>query len=668
MYENDGVPLLAVILAFKKQKYSVLNERGREAELVPMRLHPIPGMIDPGLTTIEAKTRALAKLRETSQKQADSLKLEEIWSFVCHEPREYSSEELCRLYFGKMERNDYLALRLALLSDRIFFKRNKETFHPRPSDTIEELRKAEKVRREREELERLTLEVLRGRLSNPKLPLPAEIMPLVHNLEDLAAGTHGMDQARQKEAKDLIAVFSERNQLDLQGSFEQRAFALLETIGHFHQDTSLALIRHKPPREFSAAAFKEAQQLQPPRTLSECTDKAQRRDCTQLAAMTIDDASTKDMDDALSIEPTPGGFRLGIHISDVASLIQTSSALDSEAMRRATSIYCPDIILNMFPEVVSEEKASLLRETARPCMSCFFEVDHHFALTFTEIVPSLIRVSKRLSYEEVDVLLEKDDHDLSLLYNIACYHEEQRLEDGALKVNKSDAIVVLENGKMKLVEVDEHSPSRGLIGEMMVIANRAFASLAKKHGFPLVFRGQEHPDPSDAPRNDAIPAGPALDYSIRAQLKKSTVSLKPMPHASLGLDAYAQVTSPIRRYLDLCNQRQILAFLRTGKPLYSPEDLGAMIDATEGPLGAAMQVSKESKRYWLMRYMQDHMRNEPIKGTVIRTDLKNPIVEIDKVFLNLPVKINGHVKRGEVLSLRIAAIDPRYDYIKLERI
>src|SRR6185312_6195930 len=149
---------------------------------------------------------------------------------------------------------------------------------------------------------------------------------------------------------------------------------------------------------------------------------------------------------------------------------------------------------------------------------------------------------------------------------------------------------------------------------------------------PLTFRSQETPEDETLPAK-LPPDGPAHDFYLRSRLKKSLVGLVPLPHASLGLRAYVQATSPIRRYMDLINQRQFLWYLTRGKPLYSRGDLEKIIDEVEPRLSNALQATKETRRYWLLRYLQQMQKTgERIFGTVVRLDGRTPLVELEKLY------------------------------------
>jgi exoribonuclease-2 len=268
----------------------------------------------------------------------------------------------------------------------------------------------------------------------------------------------------------------------------------------------------------------------------------------------------------------------------------------------------------------------------------------------------------------VDDLLEAGDPSLLVLHDIAAALEERRIRNGAMRVHKREVVPFFEDGKVRLLEIEEDSPARLLVSEMMVLANTVMADFAAARGIPVLFRGQERPDDlndDDAGKGAQVPEGPAKDFSARTKLKKSSVSFEPIRHAGLGVDSYIQATSPIRRYMDLCHQRQILSFLKDGRASISHEDFERIAAEVEVPLQEAGLASRETKRYWLLRYLEQRERNKPIEGTVVRVDLKTPLVELDEVYMTVLVRFPQKVSLGQRVTLRITAIDPHADYVRL---
>jgi exoribonuclease-2 len=375
------------------------------------------------------------------------------------------------------------------------------------------------------------------------------------------------------------------------------------------------------------------------------------------------------MDDALSLEQTVSGWELGIHITDVSFAVHPGTALDASARRRATSLYCADQTVNMLPELLSEEGLSLKQGAVRPCLSAIVSLTPDFEVERTEVVPTFIKVSERYSYDDVDRLLDEGEPTLLVLHEIASACESRRIEQGANRVHRREAVPFLEqDGTIRLLEIDEDSPARSLVAEMMVLGNSVMADFAVQHAIPTLFRGQERPDDveASATRDSVAPEGPAKDFSVRVKLKKSTVGFEAKFHSGLGLNAYIQATSPIRRYLDLCHQRQFISYLKSGEPWISQQEFESIVAEVETCLQAAQVASRETRRYWLLRYLEQRPKKKPIEGTIVRLDLKSPLVELDEVYISTFIRGPKGLKLGSRVTLAISAVDPAADYLRLD--
>ncbi len=674
IFDQDGASQTAVILEIAKNKAKILTMRERQMDLAFGRISLLPGTIPSDHQSHSEKATYLLSLRDTALEASQTIPLEELWSFVEEESREFTCDELCELYYGANDLTHHLALRFALQEDPVYFKRKKHHFEPRPKATIDELKKAEATRKEKERALRQSVEAMSARLEDSSYEFSQEVLAHLRLLEKVAAGAPHLDNAEHKEAKKLLDLFSEKLSLQLGGGREERAYEFLRRLHHFHRNTNLSFLRHGLPEPFSEATCQEAEALSSLSSFSALTaeEQAFRVDLTHLDSLTIDDESTKDMDDALSIERTEDGYRLGIHITDVAACIPTNSALDRDAKERATSLYFPEGTYNMFPEILSEERLSLRVGEPRRALSILIEVDRLFEIQSHSIVPSVIEVKRRLTYDEVDQALLLEQGDEFLLYQIAMSCEAHRLANGGMNIPKRDVSVSLDNpgnlaeSSFDLAELDEKGPARSLIGEMMILANNYYALFAQQHNFPLLFRSQEDPDEEKRPDLSQIPPGPAQDYAMRLGLKRSEISVTPARHSTLGLEAYAQVTSPIRRYGDLCNQRQILSFLKEGEACLSAEQLEQAMAETAETNQRARLLTRETKRFWLLKYLKKKKsRKENIQATILRDDMKNYLVELEEIYIPAYLKKSTKLTRGDVVELEITAVDPRYDYLKL---
>jgi exoribonuclease-2 len=670
-FDDEGEVLLGLVVGTKKDKYLVINDRGREVELVKPRLYLLPPAAVPAFPNSAARQEFLRSKTQAIQTEAEALDVSELWSFVHEEIKLYAASELCINYFGSDTFEKHAGLRVALIKEKVHFKRDKDGFEPRSPETVEELKKAEEAKRRKSAQREATIAFLDQRLKDPSIPFPPHVADNIKLMTEIAAGVQISDPARQKEAKELMHLCVDRLKLPENMPMEKQAFNALLLIKHFHRDTNLSFIRHDIPVAHAAEALNEAAQIPRPAVLEDFSpdERAFRRDFTRKRSFTIDDASTKDMDDALSLEQTISGWELGIHITDVSFAVHPGTALEDSARRRATSLYCADQTVNMLPETLSEEGLSLKQGAVRPCLSAILSLTPDFQVEHAEVVPTFIKVSERYSYDDVDRLLEDGEPTLLTLHEIASACEFRRIQQGANRVHKREAVPFLENdGSIRLLEIDEDSPARSLVAEMMVLGNSVMADFAVQHSIPTLFRGQERPDDVEesAPRAANAPEGPAKDFSARVKLKKSTIGFEAKFHSGLGLNAYIQATSPIRRYLDLCHQRQFVSFLKTGKPWLTQEEFEPIVSEVETHLQSAQVASRETRRYWLLRYLEQRPKKKPIEGTVVRLDLKSPLVELDEVYITSFIRSQKGLKLGMRVSLAISAVDPGADYLRLD--
>jgi exoribonuclease-2 len=670
-YDDDGAIILGVITGTKRDKLTVLNFRGREVELPRPRLYRLPAGASASGATVAAKTEALNLISQNIEREATELNVEELWSFVHEECRLYTVGELCQSYFGTDTAEKHAGLRIALIREKVHFKRDRDGFEPRSAQVVSDLRIAEEAKKKKVTARESTVACVVQRAKDPSSVIPRELEENFALMGEVAAGVAHTDQARQKEGKELVHLCAVALKVSENTPIEKQAFEVLVRSGYFTKDSNLSFIRHDIPTRYAQESLAEAEAFTVPATIADFPEEEQRlrRDFTQKHTFTIDDISTQDMDDAISIERTPEGYELGIHITDVAWAIAPESVLDREARRRATSLYCADKTVNMLPLPLSESKLSLRQGEVRPCISVVAQLSENFEIRDWTVVPSFIKVAQRYTYDDVDLLLEHEDETLMRVYQAATASEEERIRKGAVRVHRREVVPFVEpDGSIRLLEIDEESPARSLVAELMVLGNSLMAQFAVRNNLPAIFRGQERPDENARQALVDVPEGPAKDFTTRSKLKKSTTSFEPHYHAGLGLDAYIQATSPIRRYLDLCHQRQFLAFFKSQKPWITKSEFEPLASEVEVHINAANLASRETKRYWLLRYLEQRGRGAPIAGTIVRLDTKSPLVELDEIYITVFVKTNRPVRMGEQISMKVVSVDPQGDYVRLEAV
>jgi ribonuclease R len=359
----------------------------------------------------------------------------------------------------------------------------------------------------------------------------------------------------------------------------------------------LSIIRkYHLPTEFPKDVLDQAERI------GEQIDSRQlegREDLRNEFIVTIDPDDARDFDDAIQVEKTNSGWRLGVHIADVAAYVEPGSALDREARRRGNSVYLPDRVIPMLPERLSNGVCSLKPGVDRLTHSVFIDFDKHGVAKSARFVRSAIRSAHRLTYKQAYAILKSPPRDrlgerLHLAWELAALLRRKRFERGALDLDFPEVKVwVDKNGRPVRLERVENDESHQLIEEFMLAANEAVARQLKKRAIPTVYRVHENPDPEKlAEYREFVlsfnyrvgdlthrvelqrllasirgkPEEQALKIALLKSLKRARYSPQPLGHYGLAKANYLHFTSPIRRYADLVVHR---ALGRDGTPLPS---------------------------------------------------------------------------------------------------
>ena len=672
-YEQHALPLIAVVTAEKKGKWVVHNEAGGQLELPADRLYLLPGRpLEAG--DAAERTRALTGLLARARAAQEKVDLGELWELLIEEGRELSVKELTELALSENTAEHHVAMRRALISDPVYFKRKKTTFEPRPAEVVEELKVKVRVEGEKEAVREGLIGAVVKRIRDGVTPLPEQIAIL----ERYAALGKSADDS--KEAQALMDEIVKRANLNLSDRSMDRVFELLVRANHFTVDQNLTLIRLGRAAAFSPEVLEDA------RRVSERIDslEGKRHDLTKLFTVTIDNEGTRDFDDAISFERLNDGVRVGIFIADVAAAILKDSPLEAEAFSRSTSIYCPDAHIPMLPPSLSEDALSLIEGVARPVMAFFVEFDDELQVRTRDICRATICVHKRLSYNEADALM-CDSSDSSTeqlrtlllgLWDIVGAVEARRLDAGAIQFSRREMTPKIgEDGRIVLEENNEDTPAHKLVSELMILANETAALFAREKSLALVFRSQEAPEVALESQGLEIVEGQAREFFRRSFLKRSTTGTEPLPHFGLGLRAYAQLTSPIRRAADLINQRQLVAMIEHGKPYYSNEEVATLIARLETGLDEAMLVQRERNRYFLLKYLIENGIRE-LDATILKVEGPRPLAEVEVIFMIAPFVPLGDKRDVQQLRKRLGSrvriaidnIDARRDVFSLREV
>lgn len=447
---------------------------------------------------------------------------------------------------------------------------------------------------------------------------------------------------------------------------------LLVELGQWSPHHLPSLARSPWQLGFSAAHLEEADRLVLEAEREQPGDP-ERLDLTGLHTVTIDDDDTADIDDGLSLERNGDTPRLWIHVADPGRLIASDSLLDREARRRGTSLYLARDSLPMFPPQLATGPFSLRSGRRCAAWSLAVELDGEGAIANQSLHRSWVRPAYRLSYADADELLElapPQERDLVEMHELLQRRRRWRLARGALLLDQPEGRVRCRNGSAQL-EIVEPGAARQLVAEAMILAGAAVASHGQRTGLALPYRRQASstlPTPAElAP----LPPGPVRHAALKRCLNRGTLGTTPAPHFSLGLEAYVQATSPIRRYSDLLVQRQLAAqqaAQQAGEPPLGEAQLAQQLADIEAPLREGIAISRDDQRHWQQVWFETHP--QPEWGGLflrwLRPQDQLALVWLEDLALELPARCPAAAEPGDALLVQVRAVDSLRDQLRLE--
>jgi exoribonuclease-2 len=382
----------------------------------------------------------------------------------------------------------------------------------------------------------------------------------------------------------------------------------------------------------------------PPQVLPDLPPEP-RRDLTHLLALAIDDATTETPDDALSLE----GDVLWVHVADPAAVITPDSEIDLEARARGATLHLPENTIPMLPRAATPRLGLGLSDVS-PALSFGLHLDTDGRLLDFEIVPSWVRVT-RLTYEAAAATITQPP--LDRLYAIARQYQDLRRADGAVLLDLPEVAVRVEQGQVVLTPVLS-LPSRLLVENAMIMTGEAVARYALVRDIPVPYATQEVGELGAAPRTLASM------YAQRRLMRRSQHRSVPGPHGALGLSAYTQATSPLRRYLDLVVHQQLRAFLRHER-LLSTQEIVERVGAVEAVIGSVRAAEQNSNQHWTLVYLKQHpdwrgqgvlVEKRGLSGTLLVPELGMETTVHLAHDLPLDSEVALHVSRLDLPNLR----------------
>ncbi|MFA7506566.1 MAG: ribonuclease catalytic domain-containing protein [Burkholderiaceae bacterium] len=527
---------------------------------------------------------APAELLPAARELAEDIDIDFLWE--CAPTEEFGFAELAADYFGhEPSAAEATALLLRLQSAPVHFPRKgKGRFRPADPDTLATALAAIERRRQQElEIERLADEMLAGRLPEP---IAEVAVALVVRPDKTGIAYRALDRAASAARKTPERLLSELGAFGSSQGLHRASFE----FEHFPAGIGFPAVLHEadPDWEARIASLPEA----------------------AVDAFSIDDSSTIEIDDAFSVQRIDDGrVRIGIHIAAPAVGIDPGSRLDRVARERLSTVYMPgEKILMLPPSLVA--RFSLDSGGTVPALSLYVDLDAAGARVvdrFSRL--ERVRVVENLRHDMLDAVVTEaalespgaplpQGEALRVLWNLSnalCADREQVRGKPEPRF-RTDFSFFVEDDTVRIVQRRRDAPLDRIVSELMILANSEWGRLLAGSGIAGLYRIQ--------------------------QAGRVRMSTQPGPHEGIGVDHYIWSTSPLRRYVDLVNQRQLLAAVAGDMAPYGNKDteLMSVLSAFEARHAAYVEFQQRMERYWCLRWLdqQDQRRHEAV---TVRDDL-----------------------------------------------
>jgi len=476
-----------------------------------------------------------------------------------------------------------------------------------------------------------------------------------------------------------------------------------------------AIHRHQIPSTFGDEALKESANL-PTKVLSK--DKENRVDITNLELVTIDGEDSRDFDDAVYAIPSKKGWKLIVAIADVSHYVKEGTELDTESLERGNSVYFPHRVVPMLPEVISNGLCSLNPEVERLCMACEMEIDSVGSLLEYKFYPAVMLSHARLTYTEVNEMLENKksplrkkysnvQENVDFLYGLYQTLRISRQKRGVMDFDRIESQILFDDkGKIENIIARKRNDAHKLIEECMLMANQAAAKYLQRENEDFLYRvhpkptsekvevtrqflnaidlrleGGLEPDSSDFAKLLKNAIGREDENIIKTvvlrTMKQATYTPKNEGHFGLAFEDYTHFTSPIRRYPDLLVHRAIKRSLLNNHREQSNRmvEMGAHLSMTER---RADDASRDVEQWLKCEYMRDkvgesfsgvisgvagfglfvELTDIFVEGLVSVRDLKEDYFIFDDVHHQLKGQRGGRIYRlGDTIKVKVVSVN-----------
>lgn len=699
-YMEGNAVQIAMVTEEVGGRLRLLLPNRRETRLTAARLLPWLGPLHTADAGREEAVRLLETHKKAREDLAAAVPVMEVWELAQGEVAAAPAQWFAELFGSEPGPDQVAAYGRALLACKSHFRFQPPDFQVFPAETVEKRLAEQKGREERESLIAGGVAFFRllWDVACKKRPLPPPA----------ASGAEGASEWPAPEVAERLRELLRARMIDPESQEHEALWRMLSKglpdVPHLPLQLLIAWGELPPHYNFwldradyapgdawwqDYAAEVEALELavggSGPKAAADLP-------LCDLPFVSIDSASTRDVDDAFFVQSEGAGFSLTLALACPALNWPFGGPLDKAVLHRGTSIYLPEGTCHMLPERLGTHVFSLVAGEPRPALCVRVAVDHEGRAGACEVFVARARLAANLTYKDSQAVLDAfaaQDPEISggadatppdnpaaphaellrLGLELARRRQTARINDGAVIMDRPDPVIRLEGEGADLrVEVlaDDPSPdAQMLVAEMMILASAAVAQWARERGLAMLHRTQD----VALPREYAgVWTAPQDMSRIMRALTPSRLEVQARPHAALGLPRYTPVTSPLRRYPDLVNEAQVVHFLRTGQLRWDENGLEELLNSLSPVLEAAGQVQRFRPRYWKLLFFRQ--KGDKVWWSGVITEENDAFVSVSLPDQGLFVRgkrrmFDERACPGMAVEVRLGKVHPLYNEIQV---